>query len=56
MPKRSSKKPPADINQLAKYVVDRSTAEPVPPADEAAKKRRATPKKGAARRKKDRPS
>ena len=34
MPKRSSRrKPPADINQLAKYIVDRTTAETPAPAD-----------------------
>lgn len=29
MPNRSSKKPPRDINQLAKYIVDLSTGNPI---------------------------
>ncbi len=32
MPKRSSKKPPRDINQLAKAIIDESTSEDQPDA------------------------
>lgn len=37
MPKRSSKEEPADINQLAKAIVDQATSEEPPPITENGK-------------------
>ncbi len=37
MPKRSSKKTPRDINQLAAYIVEQSTGEPAPKPEDATK-------------------